>query len=109
MKKYLVAMFLLITLAGALSLRADNDTLPHGEAIVLVLATQAALIKKADADKDTWWHDTKVRSFRIQRHFAPGIIDSTHLFTVIYAIDKKAVQCWWVDTRHKTVKAMGCP
>lgn len=109
MKKYIVPMFLLITLAGAPSSRADNDTLPHGEAIILVLTTQAALIKKADADKDGWWHDTKVRGFRVLRPFGPGTIDSTHLFTVIYAIDKKAVQCWWVDTRHKTVKAMECP
>lgn len=95
--------------AAAPSARAESHMPPHGEAIMLVLTTQAAVIANAESEKGLWWHDTKVRGFRVQRPFFPGIIDSTHMFTVIYTVDEKAVLCWSVETRRKTVEAIGCP
>jgi hypothetical protein len=47
--------------------------------------------------------DTKERQWIVKRPFAPGDIDSTHMFVVAYKIEGKEVFRWAVDTRHKIV------
>ena len=90
---------------------ADTDS-PHGQAIALVLATQQKAIRDIEKQAGTlrmmgsdesWWFDTARRSWSVVRPFAPGYIDSTHMFTVRYAIDGNEVAAWDVDTVGRKV------
>jgi hypothetical protein len=74
---------------------------PHVEALELVFQKAADRIRAVD--RENWWHDVKERAWAVQRPFAPGTIDSTHLFTVTYRIGGKQVAAWQVDTRAATV------
>src|SRR5207253_655276 len=74
---------------------------PHVEALDLVF--QKASDRTRAVDQENWWHDVKERAWVVQRPFAPGYIDSTHLFTVSYRIGGKQVAAWQVDTRRGTV------
>ena len=99
------AVYLLITAAAftlclAANKKPAKDLSPHGAAIRLVL--DETDLKKIDTQD--WWHDTQTREWKVKRPFAPGIIDSTHMFNVDYLIDGKTVGSWAVDTRHMTVK-----
>lgn len=87
------------------------DGSPHADALALVLRTQADEIRKVEAPRqvngtedELWWHDTKERTWAVRRPFAPGVIDSTHLFDVTYRIDGKEVARWLVDTRKGTAR-----
>lgn len=80
----------------------STETSPHAQAIQMVMQTQSEAIRKAD--QGNWWHDTKSREWVAQRPFAPGTIDSTHLFNVTYTIDGVAVSSWLVDTRTRSVQ-----
>jgi RNA polymerase sigma factor (sigma-70 family) len=75
---------------------------PHAAALELVFRKAADRIRKVD--RANWWHDTEERAWLVQRPFAPGTIDSTHLFTVNYRIGGKHVAAWQVDTRKGTVE-----
>jgi hypothetical protein len=55
-------------------------------------------------DQENWWHDVKERAWQVQRPYYPGVIDSTHLFTVSYRIAGKQVAAWDVDTGRGTVE-----
>ena len=74
---------------------------PHAEALELVFQKAADRIRAVD--QENWWHDVKERAWAVQRPFAPGSIDSTHLFRVSYQIGGKQVAAWQVDTRAGTV------
>jgi hypothetical protein len=92
--------------AYALGDQGRNDpkvqTSPHADAIQLVLKTQQARIR--EVDRENWEHDVKDRAWVVRRPFAPGIIDSTHMFNVCYRIDGKEVATWFVDTAKGTVQ-----
>lgn len=79
-----------------------HDRSPHAEAIAFVMKTQGDVIKTID--KENWWHDTKARTWTATRTFAPGTLDSTHLFQVEYRVDDKVVAKWLVDTGRKSVQ-----
>lgn len=87
---------------ATVSLAAEPDRNPFVEAINLVATTQKAEIKAVD--KGEWWFDTSKREWSVQRPFAPGGVDSTHLFTVTYKVDGKQVMSWNVDLRKKKVE-----
>ena len=79
-----------------------HDRSPHAAALALVLRTQADVIQAVD--RENWWHDTKTREWTAQRPFAPGTLDSTHMFQVEYKIDGVVVAQWLVDTERRSVQ-----
>ena len=98
----LVALLIVFAL-GAQAQRGEKvPTSPHADAIQLVLKTQQARIR--EVDRENWEHDVKDRAWVVRRPFAPGIIDSTHMFNVCYRIDGKEVATWFVDTAKGTVQ-----
>ena len=81
----------------------DNHTKsPHTEALSVIFTTQQKAI--AEVDTENWWHDVKERQWVVQRPFAPGVYDSTHIFEVTYRVDGKDVAAWFVDTRKKSAE-----
>jgi hypothetical protein len=100
--------------AGLVVVAADPkpSNSPHADALALVLRTQADAIRKVEASEpgdgkgdETWWLDTKERTWVVKRPFGPGVVDTTHEFQVTYRIDGKDVAWWSVDTRKGTVTA----
>jgi hypothetical protein len=87
--------------------RAEGQTSPHADAIQLVIKTQQARIR--EVDREDWEHDTKERTWTVRRPFAPGTIDSRHLFNVSYRIDGKEVAAWLVDSAKGTVQQEDVP
>jgi hypothetical protein len=101
------------------SSNTTNESLPpHCEALTLVWNTQADLIKTTETQRaklevakqkesigaeGRWWFDTDERGWKVTRPFAPGQIDSTHIFLVTYTISGSKVISWTVDTRKKEV------
>jgi hypothetical protein len=81
--------------------RNTTEESPHAQALALVFQTQQDKIR--EVDRENWWFDTKGREWEVRRPFAPGQIDSTHMFVVKYKIDGKEMFSWTVDTRAKTV------
>jgi hypothetical protein len=79
-----------------------HDRSPHAKALALVMRTQADVIKAVDTEN--WWHDTKTREWTAQRPFAPGTLDSSHMFQVEYKIDGLVVARWLVDTERRSVQ-----
>ena len=67
-------------------------------ALRIVLDTQQARIRELDTP-DSWWSDTKERTWSVKRPFEPGVLDTTHTFLVTYSIGGKIVASWQVDTR----------
>jgi hypothetical protein len=94
--------------AGAFSLNAESwkapEQTPHAAALDLVFREGLATIR--EANKDDWWHDTKSHDWQVQRPFAPGFLDSTHMFTVTYKIDGKSMAAWSVDTKKNKVELL---
>ena len=88
--------------SAALAPERKPERSPHAEALELVFQKAADRIRAVDPEN--WWHDVKERTWSVQRPFHLGTIDSTHLFTVRYRIDGKAVAAWNVDTRRGTVE-----
>jgi RNA polymerase sigma factor (sigma-70 family) len=86
--------------AGKAGRRPEQS--PHATALELVFRKAADRIRAVD--RENWWHDVEERTWVVQRPFAPGTIDSTHLFTVTYRISGKEVGAWQVDTRLGTVQ-----
>jgi len=91
---------------------------PHCEALSLVWKTQKEQIKKLELDHaaaqqrkhkeyitadSRWWFDTDERRWTVTRPFAPGVVDSTHWFTVTYLIGRTEGLSWQVDTRKSEV------
>jgi hypothetical protein len=87
--------------APAPAIERKPERSPHAEALELVFQKAADRIRAVD--KENWWHDVKERTWSVRRPFHPGIINSTHLFTVSYHIDGKPVAAWQVDTGSGTV------
>lgn len=86
------------------SLQAELDASPHAEALALVLRTQQAAIRMAEAHRAKQWNvDTLEREFRVKRPIGPGDNDSTRWFNVTYLIEGREVASWFVDTRIKSV------
>jgi len=90
---------------------ADTES-PHGQALALVLATQQKAIREIEKQagslrltgrEESWWFDTTRRTWSVARPFVPGIMDSTHMFDVRYAIDDKETGAWSVDTHGQKV------
>ena len=98
----------------------DADKSPHGAAVALVIATQQKQIAEAEikhfetkgtdsfrgGTKQYWWHDTITRTWSATRPFAPGVIDSTHLFVVVYSVGDTGIARWSVDTRKRTAQLL---
>jgi hypothetical protein len=92
---------------------------PHAQALALVLAQRHADIAQAEIlyfkahGTDSWrgeaadysWHDVLERSWRVRRPIAPGLIDSTHMFSVTYVLNGTEVLRFAVDTYTRTVTA----
>ena len=70
-------------------------------AVQVVLATRQDQLRELD-DPESWWHDTKERTWSVKRPFDPGVLDTTHMFLVSYKIDGTIVATWQVDTREGT-------
>ena len=84
---------------------------PHGEALELVLRTQGDEINKAEGPERVkrWWADTDERTWTVRRTAAPGVIDSTHSFSVLYNIDGVDVGFWRVHTDRNEVQGNWLP
>jgi len=90
----------------------DKDALPpHNDALLLVWRTQQEAIRKLElqhasaAQKkqkeyvsaaERWWFDTDNRQWKVSRDVSPGVLDSTHWFSVSYVIDGNTVGSWFV-------------
>jgi len=98
------SIFVALAWVGAASspvvLAEAPDTSP-GRAIQLVLETQQDKIQSVDNPADSS-HDTKERSWSVKRPVEPGVLDTTHTFTVTYRIDGVSVASWQVDTKAGT-------
>ena len=95
-----------------------NAGSPHADAISLVIKTQqkemAVGEQKYFKEKgvDWWrgefeqyrWHDTIMRTWSVARPVAPGVVDSTHWFSVSYSINATVVCRWSVDTSKNKVE-----
>jgi hypothetical protein len=102
-----LAIALVAILAFGLGAQGRNEKpeqSPHADALAVIFASQQKPLR--DLDDNDWWHDTKERTWTVKRPFAPGTIDSTHMFVVSYRIDNKEVASWHVDTRKRTVQAV---
>ena len=109
MRCLLILLFGLPVLLAAAE-PAKSTASPHSEALRLVFDTQAQVIADLDSpDRESWWFDTKVREWTVQRPFSPGYIDSTHMFIVAYKIDGRVIAEWMVDTTAKTAKKQESP
>ncbi len=100
-----LAMLVVALAAYALGAQGRDEKAeasPHAAALELVFKDQRA--KTRQLDTGDWRHDTKERSWVVKRPFAPGVIDSTHMFDVQYRIEGKEVALWLVDTRKMTVQ-----
>ena len=104
MKEFIQCMIVIFVGAGCqtLDVTTTHDRSPHAEAISLVMQTQKETIMAVD--KEQWWFHTKARAWTATRPFAPGILDSTHLFQVEYKIDGIVAAKWLVETERKTVQ-----
>ena len=89
----------------------EPDASPHAEAIRLVMEKRAdeirALEAAIDGKEDAWWFDTLDRSWTAKRPVGPGMLDTTHFFSVTYSIDGKVVGTWSVNTRFDVVGRPG--
>ena len=70
------------------------------------MQTRGDEIRKLDHNGN-WWQDTEERSWSAKRPFSPGVIDSTHYFSVSYSIDGHVVRSWSVNTRSGQVAGPG--
>lgn len=107
-----ILFVLTIALASAISFAAGtifhsrpNDS-PHANALAFLLSKDIATISKIEKDHDAWWFDTKPRQWIVKRPFAPGIIDTTHSFEVVYSIEGNEVANWSVDTDRQEIKVV---
>lgn len=97
----IVTLPLLLTASSGAS---DTNSAPscaeessHAEAIMLVMKTQQDVIREVEKECH-WWFDTMNREWVVKRPVAPGIMDSTHMFTVAYSIGGNIVALWSVNT-----------
>lgn len=91
-----------ITLAFANSDgHSKTEYSPHSTALSLIFSTQQNVIRSVD--KENWWHDVEDRTWVVKRPFYPGLIDSTHMFSVLYLIHGKEVAKWNVNTETNQV------
>ena len=95
----------LLAIAVAPVLANDLPKASPDIALRIVLDTQHDKLRAVDSP-DSWWHDTKERSWSVKRPVEPGMLDTTHTFTVTYRIDAVAVASWQVDTRAGTAVAL---
>jgi hypothetical protein len=98
-KLFVPLMALVVGFAAGAGTRPERS--PHVAALELVFQKAPERIRQVDRLK--WWFDTEERTWVVQRPFAPGGIDSTHLFDVRYRVAGKQVAAWQVDTRKGTV------
>jgi hypothetical protein len=87
------------------SVAAEPDPLAKAsplEAIRLATTLGVGDIKAVD-DPESWWADTKVRSWSVFRVFGPGWDDTTPDFVVVYVVDGNPLLQWQVDTRAGTI------
>jgi len=95
-----MTLVVLSTSCGAITTNATPSTIersPHAEALALVMETQQEVIQEVEKECP-WWFDTMTRNWNVKRPVAPGLIDSTHMFTVTYTIDEDVVAIWSVNT-----------
>ena len=91
---------------------------PHADALSLVLERQQEIILKAESEyfkgRDSrvipnenekyWLSDTNMRTWSVYRPYPAGDLDTTHSFYVSYAIEKKLICRWYVDTRKREIQ-----
>ena len=88
-----------LAIVATLVARAASETTqsPHAIALKLVVESQSDQLRLLDpAHSDL---DTLARDWSVVRPIAPGVVDSTHWFTVTYSIDGKVKASWNVNTR----------
>lgn len=100
-----IALACLLAFGVTPALAEDSSKVSPDTALRIVLDTQQDKLRTID-NPDSWWHDTKERSWSVKRPAEPGILDTTHTFTVTYKIDGVAVVSWRVDTRARTAVAI---
>ena len=87
----------------------ETVQMPHAMAIALVVAQRSDEIAALDRKlgDGSPWLDTHGRSWEATRPAAPGILDTTHAFEVVYRIDGVAVGRWAVDLAAQRVHDPG--
>ena len=100
-----IALSCFLILSASPAVAKDSPEVAPTTAVRIVLDTQQDKLRTVDSP-DSWWHDTKERSWSVKRPVEPGILDTTHSFTVTYKIDGIAVASWQVDTRAGTAVAL---
>jgi len=100
-----LALACLLAFMAYSALSAAPPEFTPATAIRIVLDTQQDKIRAVDSP-DSWWHDTRERTWSVKRPVGPGVLDTTHTFTVAYSIDGAAVAGWNVDTRAGTAVAL---
>lgn len=104
-------LFVLACMFAVIDLRASDtaasEDSPHSEAIRLVMKVRADEVRAAEIKAlekaENRWFDTRERTWSVKRPNGPGISDSRHYFTVIYAIDGHVVGTWSVNTQTDQV------
>lgn len=102
-KSFLFACLLAAAVTPALA--KDSPKVSPDTALRIVLDTQQDKLRVIDSP-DSWWHDAKERSWSVERPAEPGVLDTTHTFTVTYRIDGILVASWRVDTHAGTAIAL---
>ena len=100
-----IALACVLTISAHPVSAKDPREIAPVTAIQVVLDTQQEKLRAVDSP-DNWWHDTKERSWSVKRQVQPGVLNTTHIFTVIYKIDGVAAAKWQVDTRAGTAVAL---
>ena len=101
----LITLACLLVIAALPAFAQDSPETSPSTAIQVVLDTQQDKLRAVDSP-DSWWHDAKERSWSVKRPVEPGILDTTHTFSVTYRIDGAMVASWQVDTRSGTAVAV---
>ena len=100
------ASFLLFALL-ALPAFAQGAEPPADKASPMVALRLAMELGAGDVasvdDPKEWWHDTRIRDWRVHRLAEPGFVDTTHDFIVVYFVDRVPLLQWRVDTRAGTI------
>lgn len=87
--------------------RAAGDGATHAGALRLVFDACGDRIRAVDGgDADV---DTEPRAWHVRRPFDSGMANFTHLFTVWYEVNGRAVAAWSVDTYRRTATELRLP
>jgi hypothetical protein len=95
------ALACLLPLSAAAAAEEPFASSAHGEAIHLVVSTQAQQLQRLDADAAA--DELVPRTWSVYRP-ATGGLDTDNTFTVDFAIGGRLVASWYVNTGEGTVE-----